>query len=430
MKNLYKSILTFFLFAGSFVILSCEIGLGASVDTETPVIDITSPEADTIIRDKFAIRGSWSDDGEIGSASVTIRRTDKKTSTENKFNITIEKPVAGEAKGKWYAIIDPVSANIIDGAYVATVSISDKGGHTIVQDRSFVIDNHAPIIILQRPSSSKDPSTEIDSYGQNFTLVGQAADDCNINLIEMSIYGDAAFTDLKATVPLTNVPNSINLDVANYDKDDKSNDYYKIYGDIPELADKSKEFYFTLHAYDEAKRIPVDGSAPTEEDNKGNETTTYFLYETISKDSTLSKFRITDLYHMKNGTYALSMDEKERSAYSDIIKVVVGKLADPDLNIDAGRFSLNPENNPTFTVSGKEIKANTDITSVTVTNGSQIVIELATGLDGIALPSEPEAINIFAVPYNKENADAISKASTSTSSALTADKPYKEWYRV
>ena len=409
MKNLYKSILTFFLLAGSFVILSCEIGLGASVDTETPVIDITSPEADTIIRDKFAIRGSWSDDGEIGSASVTIRRTDKKTSTENKFNITVEKPVAGEAKGKWYAIIDPVSANIIDGAYVATVSISDKGGHTIVQDRSFVIDNHAPIIILQRPSSSKDPSTEIDSYGQNFTLVGQAADDCNISLIEMSIYGDAAFTDLKATVPLTNVPNSINLDVANYDKDDKSNDYYKIYGDIPELADKSKEFYFTLHAYDEAKRIPVDGSAPTEEDNKGNETTTYFLYETISKDSTLSKFKITDLYHMKNGTYALSMDEKERSAYSDIIKVVVGKLADPDLNIDAGRFSLNPENNPTFTVSGKEIKANTDITSVTVTNGSQIVIELATGLDGIALPSEPEAINIFAVPYNKENADAISK---------------------
>ena len=31
------------------------------------------------------------------------------------------------------------------------------------------------------------------------------------------------------------------MDVANYKKDDTTNDYYKIYGDIPELTDISKE---------------------------------------------------------------------------------------------------------------------------------------------------------------------------------------------
>ena len=130
------------------------------------------------------------------------------------------------------------------------------------------------------------------------------------------------------------------MDVANYKKDDTTNDYYKIYGDIPELTDKSKVFYFTIKAYDEAKRIPIDGSTPTAEDNKGNESVTYYLYEAISADPILSLFKITDLYHMKNGTFSLSSAEANREAVSKTVEQVVGKLADPALNIDTGRFSL------------------------------------------------------------------------------------------
>ena len=402
MKCVFKFLSIGLLFIFAVITISCEIGLGPSVDTETPIIEILSPEADAIIRDQFAIRGTWSDDGDIGSATVSIKRTDKKQSGEHKFDISFTKPSNGESKGTWSAIINPFKANIIDGSYVATVSFSDKGGHTVIQDRSFIIDNHAPVIILQRPSSSKDPSTEIDSYGQNFTLVGQAADDCNISLIEVNIFSDPELTDLKATVPLKNVPNSINMDVANYKKDDTTNDYYKIYGDIPELTDKSKVFYFTIKAYDEAKRIPIDGSTPTAEDNKGNESVTYYLYEAISADPILSLFKITDLYHMKNGTFSLSSAEANREAVSKTVEQVVGKLADPALNIDTGRFSLNPENNPTFVISGKEINKNEDFnnTEKFVTNGSQLVIEVSAGLDGIALPSDADSITIFAVPYN------------------------------
>ena len=35
--------------------ISCEIGLGSSVDTDPPAIEITTPPVDAIIRDAFAI---------------------------------------------------------------------------------------------------------------------------------------------------------------------------------------------------------------------------------------------------------------------------------------------------------------------------------------------------------------------------------------
>ena len=55
MKKLRIFLLTTFsiLFA-----ISCEIGLGESVDTEAPSLEITNPPADAIIRDEFAISGS------------------------------------------------------------------------------------------------------------------------------------------------------------------------------------------------------------------------------------------------------------------------------------------------------------------------------------------------------------------------------------
>ena len=57
----------------SFLITSsCEIGLGAAVDTLVPTINIDSPAADSTIRDSFSFRGTWSDDGAIMGVSVTL----------------------------------------------------------------------------------------------------------------------------------------------------------------------------------------------------------------------------------------------------------------------------------------------------------------------------------------------------------------------
>ena len=48
-------------FIVSLFAVSCNnIGLGEAIDTESPVISITSPNVGAVIRDKFAIKGVYS----------------------------------------------------------------------------------------------------------------------------------------------------------------------------------------------------------------------------------------------------------------------------------------------------------------------------------------------------------------------------------
>ena len=71
-----KKLARIFLAVIAITSMSCEIGLGASVDTEPPSISIDTPEVDSVIRDKFLIGGSWSDDGSIAELKVKIKKTD------------------------------------------------------------------------------------------------------------------------------------------------------------------------------------------------------------------------------------------------------------------------------------------------------------------------------------------------------------------
>ena len=64
----------------SFVIMgggmtSCEVGLGASVDTQPPTVDIQEPAADFIVREKFTMKGNCADEQGLQSVTVTLRNT-------------------------------------------------------------------------------------------------------------------------------------------------------------------------------------------------------------------------------------------------------------------------------------------------------------------------------------------------------------------
>ena len=61
----------------SSLFTSCEIGLGSAVDTQSPQLSVTSPKVDSVIRDKFAIKGNWEDDGSIKNISAVLERTEK-----------------------------------------------------------------------------------------------------------------------------------------------------------------------------------------------------------------------------------------------------------------------------------------------------------------------------------------------------------------
>lgn len=395
MKSLrFIGVLLVVLLSG-FIFGSCEIGLGPAVDTQPPAVTIDSPEVDVVIRDSFAISGTWSDDGEISSIKAVLSRTDK-TGTPMNFDGEIVPNQSDDKTGIWKVIVNPVEQKILDGSYEVTVTIKDKGEHLTTQTRTFKIDNTAPLIVLQRPSSLVD-STSVDSYGQKFTITGQAADDNNVESVCIDFYSDKECTQKIYSKTILNVPPTIEIDVAEF-AEGTENDYSKIYGSTSK--DGEKKFYCSITAYDSAKRYPIDGNRSAEDD-KGNSTNAYYLYEKIAT-AVLSNYKITDVYHMFTGTYV----DSDASRSVDTIKTVKETL--DENKVMYGSFTLNPASNPTFSVSGRDQlkRDGSDFTSNAnnISNDSDLIIEVSVGLD--AIPLVEDSLKVYLQKCD-ENGDVL-----------------------
>lgn len=364
-----------------FIVPSCQIGLGSSVDTEAPELMITGPEAASIIRGNFAINGTWADDGEIESVTCVLTETESKELTYSfTADFTTSKTEVG--KGSWSAIVEKDS--IRDGSYEAAVTIEDKAGHKTKATRQITVDNTAPVVVLKRPSSKKGQTDDIDGYGQVFSLKGLAADDSGVGRIEINIYDDENLTTLLKTITKTNVPNTISLDVAEFEEG-VENDYSVIYGSTNRSSGVQKR-YCRITAYDGAQQYPTDGSEQTDDDKKGNASTSYYLYEDISS-TLLAQYKITEIYAIKNGTY--NADSSVRSA-------VTTSLGESE--IEVGMFTLNPANEPKYTVSGYSELNHDGKDFATearyVKNGTTLNIDVKPGLDSYAILSDTLKVSL------------------------------------
>ena len=385
-KNKLKlQFFSFLCFFSIISIFSCEIGLGSSVDTKVPEIEIESPNVGAIIRDEFSLLGNWSDDGTIKDLQISLKTVENDGSsgkiiyTKNGEYTTSIK----EEPNKWICTINPTDESIKDGKYEAIVAITDTAGHTTTVTRQITIDNTAPVVVLQRPGTDLWASAEeMDSYGQHFTIEGQAADDSNISYVDVKIYGDRGLSEQLDTVRLNNVPPTISLDVAKWGDEH----YAKIYGSREKEGTKS--FWCEIEAYDSAQRYPSDGGRQSAEDTNGNCERSYYLYEEIAT-SVLSEYKITELYKIKNGTY----EESGTRSAEGVKALLEGKAR------RAGSFNLNPDNSPTFSISGREALEkgadNFADSANDLTNGSQVIAEVSPGLD--ATPVKKEGLKIYAI---------------------------------
>lgn len=203
-------------------------------------------------------------------------------------------------------------------------------------------------------------------------------------------------------VQLPNVPNAISLDVAKF-AEGVENDYSKIYGSTTKNG--AKNLYCKVVAYDGAKRYPEDGSNQSPEDLRGNVTSTYYMYEDIAT-SILSNHKITEVYHMLNGSYLTADTSRSVETVNAVTSLLNSKV------VSTGRFSLNPANNPTFSVSGRDplVKDGNDFAGNNndITNGASVVIEVATGLD--AIPLNGDSLKVYALPCD---ANGVATSSTS-----------------
>ena len=395
-KFVLKSLCVLSLFA---IFTNCQIGLGESVDTDAPSGEITSPGVNAVIRDAFAIKGDWKDDGSVTQVKVNLRNTITRESAD--YNSVVNR------NGSWICAIDPEdeSQPLYDGKYLATITLIDDVGHSTVLTRSYTIDNTPPVVILSHLEDVKDvgkAGVEVKTYGRVFSLNGKAADDNNIANLEVRFYGDAACNNELLDQPVTkhNIALTIEQNVASFN----TPVYDAIYGNNENGG--TKQLYCRVWAYDEAQRYPVDGSAQTEEDKLGNCQKNYYLQKTLETTKAngkgLDEYSTNDLYAMFNNTYTTSSQSRAPMTASEI-SAVLKELN--GIGIDVGTFKINPKNNPYFTVIGlnnvlykykgqsdtmldeakKEAKTGFQVTNGDSESGVYLQININPGLDGYSI---------------------------------------------
>ena len=385
-RKLLKSKVTFTVLFSSFVafivlmmtgITSCEVGLGASVDTQPPTVEIQSPAADFIVRDVFTMKGLCSDEQGLKSITVTLRNTQT-----SEYYPTSDAPftaIINKEQTEWECVINPFDeANKIpDGSYEATATATDKAGRKIIATKSFKIDNTPPLLILTRPSTSTSVDGRIilnstDTYGQELIIQGEVADDNNVDLMEVKIYDQN--DELKATVPLTNIPPTIDISVATW----LDENYNQIYG---ESKDGTKYYYCEIVVYDEARKLPADGN------DKGNAKSYYYLEKNIP-----TNYRPTHVYKILNGTYKDdnikqifgSNNNFTEEQIAEKVNEVKAVMSAAENQTTKGTFSLNPENNPYYELFGYKSVSNRNVedsynelkSNNILTNGSPLNINI------------------------------------------------------
>ena len=354
---------------------SCEVGLGGAVDTQPPSITITNPPVSEVIRDNFALSGTYNDDGKIASVTALLSRTDNKGTSIFIDDFTLENDTENRGGGTWSIPVNTLSSSneklIADGTYQAKITITDASGRVTIQNTTFTIDNTPPVLIIQRPATdiSVINVDELDIFGKTLSLEGRAADDNDIDHIDVKFYSDPDKTVLIHTVTLKNVPLSIALDVAKWGEENQN--YETIYGSTTQQG--AKTLYCSIEAYDSAKRYPIDGSAQTDADKNGNCTNEYYLYNDVA-GSSIANYKVTELYSIMSGNYT---GDGSRSV-DDIITSVKEVLN--NLKKESGKFRLNPLNNPTYKLSGYN-----SMEDFITFQDSSITLDIEPGLDGIAL---------------------------------------------
>ena len=386
-------------FTAAVSITSCEVGLGQAVDVLSPELTINYPVTGSIVRDEFAISGTFDDDGKIESVKVVIRPTEEGSNAKiHEYTASFD-----QENKTWLCAINPFNDKdlVIDGSYEATIEIADTAKHITTKSRQFTVDNTPPVLAITRPSAvapQKTDSTDYDSYGQDFIISGHVGDSCDSKYMSVNVY-DMQGNSLYTTPSKIKIDSDFSVTLASYGAQtgsDEKKAYDAIYGDNPNAG--TKAFLCAITGYDCAEVVPKDGSEPPQT-QQGNEATFFYMYEGDLYNDVFYPYGTSNAYKILSGVFNNS-DARSVSADKTAAEVKI-LLEKSDYRVQKGFFSINPRNNPSFIVSGRDplVKDGKDFTdnvsNYEISNGSKIVVEISPGLD--ATPLTEDTLGLYVV---------------------------------
>lgn len=427
-----KSLLFSSIIFSSFVFLfSCSVGLGESVDTEVPKVEITYPPASRAVRDWFLLAGTCSDDKGVDSITV---------SAENiSTNETVEFGTVSPAKdGSWSIRINEKDENgnfrLKDGTYTFCAIAKDSSKQNSAPNyRTLEIDNTPPVFVIKNPGTTNGSAPA--SFGSILKVVGAAADEHEIYELVLSVYDSADMTgEPKAVLSEKNVDKTdgINVTLARYNidvendpskADELHNNYVKLY-DVTGGGDQ--QFYASVTLKDSAE--VWQDSKKSQADSIGNSTdgALYLndsVYDKLMGKNSEYKLTAADFMKLLNGTFNSSAGSADRSVVSSSGGVLDEKTQAEILNIlSANRtdtlknpvaFKLNKDANPSYEIMGFAFKSGDIATfgSHKAAKQSSLTFKASAGRDGTSVKPSSLKVYLFG-PYDSCTAETLEKIRT------------------
>lgn len=438
-KNFAKSLILSSIILSVFSILfSCSVGLGESVDTEVPKVEMTYPPASSAVRDWFYLAGNCSDDKGVDSISVSA----KNISTNESFPLGSATPAKD---GTWQIKINEKDSSgsykLKDGTYTfSVVAIDSSKQQSAANIRTLEIDNTPPVFVIKNPGTTNSDAPA--SFGSILKIVGAAADEHEIYELELKVYSSADMSgEPKATLIEKSVDKTdgINVTLARYNPDvaqglatadELHNNYLKVY-DVEGGGDQQLFASVILRDSAGVWQNPLHTAA----ESIGNSTSGgLYLNDDIYNElmGKNSKYGLTAADFMKiiNGTYKTSASansenstlENNRAIETDsskitdeAIKSILAILNQKKTETSATplSFKLNKDANPTYEVMGfafNDSEAET-FASHKAAKKSSLTFKAQAGLDGTYI--EPKTFKVYMFgPYDSCSVEQLKEIRT------------------
>ncbi len=425
---MFKKILNFLLLSSItsaifMLFFACSVGLGESVDTEVPKIEITYPPASSPVRDWFYLAGTASDDKGVASVSVSAENI----STNEITDLGTFTP---EKDGTWAVKINEKDSaenyKLKDGTYTFCVITKDTSGQKSAPAyRTIEVDNTPPVFVIKNPGTIK--AAKPSAFGSILKIVGAAADDHDIYELSLAVYDNPAMEgEPKAVISEKNVDKTdgINVTLARYNlavdsgggaaADELHNNYLKIY----DAAGGGNQNFFASVTLKDSAGVWQDYTK-NQPSSVGNSTDggLYLndsVYETLMGKKSKYGLSAADFMRLLNGTYkntAVSASSEERTAATaqsslddeakkEILKILGERKTETSKTPLA--FSLNKNANPTYTVMGFSFDSSAE--SIANLGGhkaakqNSLTFKAQAGLDGAYVKPTTLKIYLFG-PY-------------------------------
>ncbi|BDC96779.1 hypothetical protein [Treponema saccharophilum] len=393
-----------------FAVAGCDVGLGESVDTSAPTLSIEYPPIAAVIKDTFVLYGSCDDDKDVASVSVQVVNTETKEVVDT-LNATID------AGGKsWRVDVNPYieetgKYKYLDGTYQFSVSAVDGAGHSSGESsRTFDLDNTAPVFIISKPGVRKGENKSASKYGSVFTIDGTIADDHTIAVMDVKIFSSTTGELLSAETydgeqlesfreEEIATAGGTSVTIAQYGSGTR-------YSQLHPNDSGTETYYAEISLSDNAETYnnPAESdrsAAESKADSIGNTTSKLYLYDDVYTSLMSTKkglgLSAADLKNILNGT--VSNDE----ALAKLAESETDTSADTDSKL---LFSLNPESNPTYTVSGYGFDFSGNGTIQSASSGNTVNFTLNSGLDGVKV--DPSTLKVWIKRYESKPNDESS----------------------